>query len=65
MMTLCVPFRGGALMAQAKSSFAEAVRRAVADDPIWLQPNVRTVNVKRWPKKHFKRGIAFRFFPNT
>ena len=67
MLTLRVPsiFSGGFLMVQAKSSFAEALRRSLADDPIWHQPDVRVVNVKRWPNKHFKRGIAFRFFPNT
>lgn len=57
------PFMDGALAAQCKGSVNEAIRRVVADDPIW---GLHRISVRRAPmfaKSAFRRGLAIRFIP--
>ena len=57
-----VNFSGILLVAQAKSSKAELIRRLRKDDPVWSSPDVYFVIDKRWENKHFRRGLAIRCF---
>ena len=59
--TAVVPFRGGRLCAQCKSSLAECIKRIQYDDLIWCKGTTTYVRMKMFNKKKFRRGIAFVF----
>lgn len=58
---ICPLSGGGLLMAQCKSSKSELVRRIANDDAIWRLYPVQFVRERRWPRKLFRRGLAFKY----
>jgi hypothetical protein len=55
----------GVLSAQCKSSRAELMRRLLADDPVWHQPNVVLSRRPMLAKRKFRSGLAITYQPPT